>query len=1528
MRSVSGVPPTTPMPTTPTTRTQPTAAPNPAQRTQERVAGSNLIDRQNLTVSEDSQVLNLTRENYAEMVGKYPDLDILLTPQDMKRLMQEGSLQVRVTSSMAESNEGLASLTGKLAAALVGPSRSVGAISIDPTFLEMIKDPNSKSMGSHTRVTQTKLEVLPAADPEVQQIEAPPRPVEIPNLTEYQPRPRPEVRQEEDDASFAYTPPGTEGSGRRVGNVSQIAMWRGSGYQRGNSSGVNATNRQKGVNNQADSAMGFSMLEAASGEFFQEQNVDANSFNNHGADAANYALRLTVKAHNGTLAEHNQLDAANMISDVGRDGGRLQWASERMDGHIYTDNSSSEANQGSGDYNYNFFVAQAMSYPLQDGGIELLARIETGLPVSGELTTEQQTTLDAKITELEAAEPPKSEFDLQKAQSESIRLAHPEGGTARIEGTEAIVEANQTALQEEYSAYYTSVTGESLPADFDFSEVSMTEFYTIQMMADMVTTSKGNFRITRGEAMQMIERGDDGVFQFKDRSEIPQNLLNKTPMREFINKNPSASMQDGIVAYQLLMETNFSITTGNSTQIDLDTDAEEMLMATQDAMVERSARAMAGSDPEGFIQAYAAAVPDADGAALLQEFQGKSAPEKQQMLNGLIRNAPLEMLPQERQDQITTFISDMRIDDDEMAEINPSAGNIYELGENLEAEGRRYDDVRDGSRVLRMRDEALVSQVVENPQLIGFNGSGQIQARTEGDPLAAKLSQQDLSSEERAIFSGLNNLRTEVVKDHGKISRIQGDGAYDRALVDRSIDTLQAQIDALPEGPQKEEMQGMLTELRKADRALRGNFVEILGGESSGGSIDGNIIAQNIANYSKPGVNDGIGNDQDAQGMLARFDTDVQNLVDSIRSENPDISTEELKARLEQFPVAISGMEPQPTLADWLGEDGTVGEGPLRTDAARLAATPLVRTVETGTDTIPPEEYAQLAGSIDENISRVEQAENLPIGYGPQAEEIIRPQIDQLKAYAAENPGVVLPGTDQPIEAVIAGFEQRLSDAVNPVFMANRIHQNGDAPQVERSSDPLEAIGQDLDSFQSYLKFALNANGPTADGHVHQSGVIDTREEGELKSRLRTTTASLASVVQGRIQAAQSALRAEGVTPKDIDVRPTTGNDGEVRYDELFTLTREQLVAEPPAGLSMDPAEADGIMNQIERVRLANAALNTSAESQMMFGFPNGDMSIVARMRDLDSRLDDLTAEVASISEDTVAVPTPVNGPSAPVDEVDGAPQTDGASEAVATDAGPGAPETVTTAPRTEDEQFETASAVAAAPVPEDDEGPETAIRTGTDGVGDVANPENRIHDPQATRLDERIDTPMDSEAIVQRAEQSIDNMPLSDESKSGMKDMFKALFEEGILAFAQALEQEVLPRLMEALQHLLQVANVSVADSQTIAYDAVFGQEGTPGKAGISAGFTVMDNLADVGRYNKSSDGSRYHAIRSAVKGNPDYALARQSIQRDVEAWKQAGNRRPDAEAFQREQEAARAAEREAEVEAQTTDETGRITA
>lgn len=110
---------------------------------------------QRATQAVDKQVVRITPENRQ-------GLDVMLTPADQKKLFEQGYLDVQRSFTVMESNEGMFSLLGKSLACIVGPSKSIGAIKIDPMFLEMIKDPNAKVGFGYTRVKNETLNVLPS----------------------------------------------------------------------------------------------------------------------------------------------------------------------------------------------------------------------------------------------------------------------------------------------------------------------------------------------------------------------------------------------------------------------------------------------------------------------------------------------------------------------------------------------------------------------------------------------------------------------------------------------------------------------------------------------------------------------------------------------------------------------------------------------------------------------------------------------------------------------------------------------------------------------------------------------------------------------------------------------------------------------------------------------------------------------------------------------------------------------------------------------------------------------------------------------------------------------------------------------------------------------------------------------------------------------------------------------------------------------------------------------------------------------
>jgi hypothetical protein len=101
----------------------------------------------------------ITRENYRQVLGA--NADVQLNPQQMKDLFEKGYLDVQRSFTQQESNEGMFTIAAKALSCVIGPSRSIGAMSIDPKFLEMIKDPSAEVGFGYTRVKQETLRSLP-----------------------------------------------------------------------------------------------------------------------------------------------------------------------------------------------------------------------------------------------------------------------------------------------------------------------------------------------------------------------------------------------------------------------------------------------------------------------------------------------------------------------------------------------------------------------------------------------------------------------------------------------------------------------------------------------------------------------------------------------------------------------------------------------------------------------------------------------------------------------------------------------------------------------------------------------------------------------------------------------------------------------------------------------------------------------------------------------------------------------------------------------------------------------------------------------------------------------------------------------------------------------------------------------------------------------------------------------------------------------------------------------------------------------
>ncbi|PIQ29249.1 hypothetical protein COW36_17305 [bacterium (Candidatus Blackallbacteria) CG17_big_fil_post_rev_8_21_14_2_50_48_46] len=121
-----------------------------------------MLDRYNsvagLNTTQGAQY-RVTPENYRQVLGD--NADVVLSPKDMKDMYEKGYLDVQRQFTQQESNEGILTIATKAVAALIGPSKSIGAIQIDPKFLDMIKDPNADVGFGYTRLKQESLKALP-----------------------------------------------------------------------------------------------------------------------------------------------------------------------------------------------------------------------------------------------------------------------------------------------------------------------------------------------------------------------------------------------------------------------------------------------------------------------------------------------------------------------------------------------------------------------------------------------------------------------------------------------------------------------------------------------------------------------------------------------------------------------------------------------------------------------------------------------------------------------------------------------------------------------------------------------------------------------------------------------------------------------------------------------------------------------------------------------------------------------------------------------------------------------------------------------------------------------------------------------------------------------------------------------------------------------------------------------------------------------------------------------------------------------
>lgn len=144
------------------------------QRQAETRSAGTQISQSGPTQTNEGVRVRITPDNYRQVLGD--QADVLLSPQDMKQLFDKGHLDVQRQFQTMESNEGFLTLSAKLAAAIIGPSRSIGAITIDPLFLEMLKDPKAEMGFGYTRINNETLRVLPSPDdpPPEQRTETPP----------------------------------------------------------------------------------------------------------------------------------------------------------------------------------------------------------------------------------------------------------------------------------------------------------------------------------------------------------------------------------------------------------------------------------------------------------------------------------------------------------------------------------------------------------------------------------------------------------------------------------------------------------------------------------------------------------------------------------------------------------------------------------------------------------------------------------------------------------------------------------------------------------------------------------------------------------------------------------------------------------------------------------------------------------------------------------------------------------------------------------------------------------------------------------------------------------------------------------------------------------------------------------------------------------------------------------------------------------------------------------------------------------
>ncbi|MGV3526838.1 MAG: hypothetical protein ACO1RX_21650 [Candidatus Sericytochromatia bacterium] len=445
--------------------------------------------------------VRITPENFRQVLGS--NADVLLTPQDMKKLYEQGHLDVQRQFSTMESNEGILTLSAKLAAALVGPSKSIGAITIDPMFLEMIKDPNAEVGMGYTRVRSETLRVLPGPTPTESpgRVPAPNAPVmnnppqnvtADPYVVDRRIR---EAREQVENEQPVYS-------------LSASANWVGAGRGDAKANSYDST-----LEGSWQEMLGWTgKLEGSKAQF-----VNANIIN----------------MFTGDMGQQNSYDQANYILNGPRTS-RTQWASRRVDTTHTTRNPNDSINQASSNHQYHFLATQHRSIPLTGPFLE------------------QYSALRSKVTEqggtLGPAPAAPSMYDLYLVSNQATTLGDP------IQNNSPDAQQNQTGLRSTYSTLYQQVTGQPVPADLDWNKVSMEDVYALSVVRDG--------RFTPAQVAQVITN-NNGDISVKDSPQARALIASVTGSPQ---GSANMSSHELLACHRLNLESNFAREGGRTFQ--------------------------------------------------------------------------------------------------------------------------------------------------------------------------------------------------------------------------------------------------------------------------------------------------------------------------------------------------------------------------------------------------------------------------------------------------------------------------------------------------------------------------------------------------------------------------------------------------------------------------------------------------------------------------------------------------------------------------------------------------------------------------------------------------------------------------------------------------------------------------------------------------------------------------------------------------------------------------------------------------